>query len=126
MIVLSTGSFIVCAYHVLLSNSLVNVNLCVLLLWLFLFELLSGAKLNPTTVGVALGPVIVGAVTSQLVACVLLLYTAAIVHVWLAVDDNVALFALKLAVNVIASFLYIAYTVLLLFIVILDCPLVAL
>ena len=61
-----------------------------------------------------LGAVIVGAVNVQLVDCVLLLYTAGKVHVLSAVLLNVFPFAFHLAVNIIASFLNIAYNVTLL------------
>ena len=66
--------------------------------------------LNPNTVGVALGAVIFGECTWQLVACAVPLYVAAIVQLSFvalsvfAVSTNVALFALNVAVYVTASF----------------------
>ena len=68
---------------------------------------------HPTTVGVALGAVIVGIVTLQLVAWAFPLYVEAIVQLKSLVLDNVELFPFTFAVYVIGLFVVIKYHVLL-------------
>ena len=62
-------------------------------------------------VGVALGAVTVGIVTTQLDACVPPLYTSGNVQVGVVLPLNDALFPLAVALNVTAFFLVIAYHV---------------
>ena len=106
-----TASFFVIAYHVLLFNALVNVNLFVPVLYALLLLVLPAVVLNHTNVGVLLHAVTVGASTVQLVSCVAPLYTSAKLHVLFAVLLNVDPFAFHFAVNVTATFLLCAYAV---------------